>query len=213
MCSWGEYFKDSPIGIVLSVPCQHFIFITSFFKGLRGGGVMELLNEQRDQFFWTTLAALLMIYLVHVPESESKAQTESESANSLSEEEKLLMQKLGWTVFNRKVIAQLGRKICCLKRERQNLFCHWESCIIFRFVVGGIYICIYIYMTICYIGHFTFLCPSNFSKCSKTIGIHISLSEKMFFRRLNGSFGVQCIKCHLQQFWLSPQEMCNFLPF
>ena len=50
------------------------------------------------------------------------------------------MKKLGWTVFNRKVMDYQGRMFCCSVKVRQNLFCDWESCNLFCSVVKPTYI-------------------------------------------------------------------------
>ena len=50
------------------------------------------------------------------------------------------MKKLGWTVFNRKVMDYQGRMFCCSVKVRQNLFGDWESCNLFCFVVKPTYI-------------------------------------------------------------------------
>lgn len=50
------------------------------------------------------------------------------------------MKKLGWTVFNRKVIDYQGRMFSCSNKVRQNLFCDRESCNLFGLVVKPTYI-------------------------------------------------------------------------
>ena len=49
-----------------------------------------------------------------------------------------------------------------------------------------------------------FLCLTNISKHSKTIGIHISLLEKRVFSNPNGKFSVRYIFLYLQQFRFRP---------
>ena len=64
------------------------------------------------------------------------------------------------------------------------------------------------------VGNFTFLCLTNFSTYSKTIGIHMSRRRKCFFAgRRTADFRFSTKRSISNGFGFAPWEICKFLPF